>query len=98
MDSLPVRGAAVRRLGPRIPAAGMPRVHARRPLTRWRSGGVCGPELTLCVAVARVGGTRRRWWAVALPDGTLVEGTRGVELPPGRARVRGVLDLELDEP
>ncbi len=76
----------------------MPLVHARRPLKRWRYVGVYGPELMLCVADARVGGIRQRWWAVALPDGTLVEGTRGVELTPGRARVRGVLDLELDEP
>jgi Protein of unknown function (DUF2804) len=76
----------------------MPLVHARRPLKRWRYVGVYAPELMLCVADARVGGIRRRWWAVALPDGTLVEGTRGVELAPGRARVRGVLDLALDEP
>ena len=98
MDSLPVRGAAVRRLDLRIPPARMPLVHARRPLKRWRYLGVYGPELMLCVADASVGGIRQRWWAVALPDGTLVEGTRGVELTPGRARVRGVLDLELDEP
>ena len=76
----------------------MPLVHARRPLKRWRYVGVYGQELMLCVADARVGGIRQRWWAVALPDGTLVEGTRGVELSPGRARVSGVLDLELDEP
>src|ERR687898_122308 len=98
MDSLPARGAAVRRLGLRIPPAGMALVHARRPLKRWRYVGVYASELMLCVADARVGGIRQRWWAVALPDGTLIEGARGVELTPGRARVRSVLDLELDEP
>ncbi len=96
MDSLPVRGAAVRRLDLPIPPARMPLMHAGRPLKRWRYVGVYGPELMLCVADARVAGIRRRWWAVALPDGTLVEGTRGVELTAGRVRVRGVLDLELE--
>ena len=95
MDSLPVRGAAVRRLDLPIPPARMPRVHAGRPRKRWRYVGVYGPELMLCVADARVAGIRRRWWAVALPDGTLVEGARGVELTPARVRVRDVLDLEL---
>jgi len=64
---------------------------------RWRWAGVFAPDLMLCVGDAHVGPMRRRWWAVAFPDGTLREGTRGVELAPGRACVRGVLDLELDE-
>jgi Domain of unknown function (DUF2804), C-terminal len=68
-----------------------------RPLKRWRYLGVYGPELMLCVGDARVAGVPQRWWAVALPDGTLVEGGRGVELGPGRARVRGVLELGFDE-
>jgi hypothetical protein len=68
-----------------------------RPLKRWRYLGVYGPELMLCVGDARVAGVPQRWWAVALPDGTLVEGGRGVELRPGRARVRGVLELRFDE-
>jgi hypothetical protein len=52
------------------------------------------------VARARVAGIPRRWWAVAEPGGALHEGSRGVELHPGRARVRDgelEVDLELDE-
>ena len=52
----------------------------------------------LCVGDARVAGVPQRWWAVALPDGTLLEGSRGVELSAERAHVRGVLDLQLEEP
>ena len=33
---------------------------------------------------ARVAGVPQRWWAVALPDGTLLEGTRGI----GKADMR----------
>jgi hypothetical protein len=68
-----------------------------RPLKRWRYLGVYRPEFMLCVGDARVAGVPQRWWAVALPGGTLVEGGRGVELRPGRARVRGVLELQFDE-
>ena len=32
-----------------------------------------------------------------MPDGTLREGRRGVELSPGQASVRGVIDLTLEE-
>lgn len=64
---------------------------------RWRWVGVFAPDLMLCVGDARVGPVRRRWWAVAFPDGTLREGTRGVEMARGHARVRGVLDLSLEE-
>ncbi|HEX6459449.1 MAG TPA: DUF2804 family protein [Thermoleophilaceae bacterium] len=64
---------------------------------RWRWVGVFSPELMLCAGDARVGPVRRRWWAVALPDGTLREGGRGVELVPGSVRVRGVIDLAVEE-
>jgi Protein of unknown function (DUF2804) len=64
---------------------------------RWRWVGVFSPELMLCVGDARVGPLPRRWWAVALPDGTLHEGARGVRLSPGRVLVDGVMDLQLDE-
>ena len=64
---------------------------------RWRWVGVFSPELMLCAGDAHVGPLRRSWWAVALPDGTLREGRRGVELVPGRARVRGAMDLSLEE-
>ena len=33
-----------------------------------------GPERMACMGDARVMGIRQRWWAVALPDGTLEEG------------------------
>jgi Protein of unknown function (DUF2804) len=64
---------------------------------RWRWVGVFSPELMLCVGEARVGPLPRRWWAVAMPDGTLREGRRGIESAPGRVSVRGVLELTLDE-
>ena len=66
-------------------------VRDRRPLKRWRYVGVYSAELMLCVGEAHVGGLPQRWWAVALPDGTLVERTTvsrgGVELTDGRVRV-----------
>jgi hypothetical protein len=77
-----------------------------RPLKRWRYVGVYGPELMLCVGEAVVAGVPQRWWAAALPDGSLYGRTthrrRGVHLAPGRARVhaRGVaiwLDFEETE-
>jgi hypothetical protein len=71
-------------------------LRAGRPLKRWRYLGVYRPDLMLCVGVARVAGVPQRWWALALPDGTLVEGRRGIELSAGRAAVRGVLELQLD--
>ena len=98
MSSLPVRGPNVHRLGLALPPARMAALRSRRPLKRWRYVGVYRPDLMLCVGHARVAGVPQRWWAVALPDGTLVEGRRGVQLSAGRAQVRGVLDLRLDEP
>ena len=71
-------------------------LRAGRPLKRWRYLGVYRADLMLCVGDARVAGVPQRWWAVALPDGSLFEGRRGIELSPGRAAVRGVLELELD--
>ena len=66
--------------------------------------GVYTPELMLCVGEARVGPVPQRWWAVALPDGTLHERTTaapgGVSLEGSHVRVaaRGVrIDLELEE-
>src|ERR687895_381150 len=97
MDSLPVRGAAVRRPDLPLPPGRMPPLHARRPLKRWRYVGVYRPDVMLCVGDARVGGVRQRWWAVALPDGSLFEGRRGVSVDGGRVRAGGVIDLELDE-
>jgi hypothetical protein len=60
----------------------------------WQWVGAFGPELMLCVARAQVGPIGRTWWAVW--DGRrLREGTRGVTVTPGRARVRGELELTL---
>jgi hypothetical protein len=81
----------------------MPLLRAGRPLKRWRYAAVYGPELMLCAGDARVAGLPQRWWAVALPDGTLLERTssrRIVEVAPGRVRVRAggvAIELELDE-
>jgi hypothetical protein len=97
LRELPVRGPVVRELALPLPPGRMPPQSAGRPLKRWRYLGVYRPDLMLCVGDARVAGIPQRWWAVALPDGTLVEGRRGIELGAGRARVRGVLDLELAE-
>jgi len=66
--------------------------------------GVYTPELMLCVGDARVGPVPQRWWALALPDGTLRErttvGRGGVRLDGSRVLVdtRGVrVDIELRE-
>jgi Protein of unknown function (DUF2804) len=86
MSLRPVRGAAVRELGLRLPPARMAPLHRGRPLKRWRYVAVYGPELMLCVGDARVAGVPQRWWAVALPDGTLLERTtaRKVDRAPAR--------------
>ena len=97
MVSLPVRGPGVRRLDLAVPPARMAGVHARRPLKRWRYVGVYRPDLMLCVGDARVAGLRQRWWAVALPDGTLLQGRRGVRMERGRVEAGGGIRLELDE-
>ena len=90
-EALPVRGPAVRGLGLALPPERMPLVRDGRPLKRWRYVGVYTAELMLCVGEAHVAGLPQRWWAVALPDGTLVERTTiprgGVELTPSRVRV-----------
>jgi hypothetical protein len=97
MQHLPVRGA-VRDLGLPLPPGRMPFMHRARPLKRWQYAGVYQPDVMLCVGDARVAGIRDRWWAIALPDGSLFEGKRGVLVEPGHIRVRGVLDLELSRP
>lgn len=103
-DRLPARGAAVRELGLALPPARMPILRGGRPLKRWRYVGVYGPDWMLCVGDARIGPLPQRWWAVATPDGELLErttvGRGGVRVEPGRLEVdaRGFeLRLELDE-
>jgi hypothetical protein len=104
VSSLPVRGPAVHELGLPLPPARMPLLRRGRPLKRWRYVGVYGRELMLCVGDARVAGLPQRWWAVALPDGTLRErttsGRGGVLLEAGRARVDAPgarIELALEE-
>jgi hypothetical protein len=86
-----VRGADVHALGLPLPPERMPLVRDRRPLKRWRYVGVYTAELMLCAGEAHVGGLPQRWWALALPDGTLLERTTlsrgGVRLGPSRLSV-----------
>jgi len=98
MSDLPARGSAVRELALRLPPGRMAPMRAGRPLKRWLYVGVFRPDLMLCVGDAHVAGIRQRWWAVALPDGSLFEGKRGVSVGTRHARVRSVLDLELSRP
>jgi len=95
MAPLPVRGPGVRRLDLALPPARMAALRARRPLKRWRYVGVYRPDLMLCVGDARVAGVPQRWWAIALPDGTLLEGRRGVRLGDRRVEAGGAIALEL---
>jgi len=102
IDGLPARGARVRELDLEIPPRR--RRLGSRPLKRWRYVGVYEPGLMLCVGEAHVGPVPRRWWAVAMPDGRLVErttvGRGGLRLDGSRVRVDagGVrIDLRLEE-
>jgi Domain of unknown function (DUF2804), C-terminal len=76
MPALPMRGPAVREAGVALPPDRMRLMRGGRPLKRWRYTAVYGPELMLCVGDARIGGLPQRWWALALPDGRLFEGSR----------------------
>jgi Protein of unknown function (DUF2804) len=102
---LPVRGAAVRRLGLPLPPGRMPMLRKGRPLKRWRYVGVYGAELMLCAADVRVGPFRQRFWAIATPDREIREhtstfGSAGMEIDGSSVRVGhdGVhASLELEE-
>jgi Protein of unknown function (DUF2804) len=74
--TLPIRGDGVRALDLPVPPSRMPAFRGLRPLKRWRYEAVYSPELMLCIGDARIAGVRQRWWAVALPDRRLFEGTR----------------------
>jgi hypothetical protein len=97
MQDLPVRGS-VHDLGLPLPPRRMPPLRNGRPLKRWHYVGVYRADVMLCVGDARVAGIPERWWAVALADGSLFEGRRGVFVDTRRVRVRGVLELELSRP
>ena len=76
----------------------MRRLDRGRPLKRWRYVGVYRPDVMLCVGSARVAGVPQRWWAVALPDGTLFEGRSGVRFEGSLVRAGGgAIELELEE-
>ncbi len=96
MIDLPVRGPGVRELGLPLPPQRMRLVRGGRLLKRWRWVGAFGHDLMLCVGHAHVGPVPQRWWAIALPDGTLREGTRSA-LAPGRVSVPGEIDLAVEE-
>jgi len=87
MSTLPIRGEAVRSVALPLPPGRMPALRSWRPLKRWRYAAVYGPELMLCVGDARIAGVRQRWWAVALPDGRLFEGSSP----------DGVIDISLQQ-
>ncbi len=98
-------GQGPRPAGLPLPPARMPLVRRGRPLKTWRYVGVFGPELSLCAAVARIGVATVAWWAVwdrahrVLADRTR-RTARGVDVAPGRLRVRDRLaeiDLVLAE-
>ena len=104
MPSLPARGSEVRRLGLALPPQRMPLRAGTRPLKRWRYVGVYTDEVMLCVGEARVGPLPLRWWAVALPDGSLFELTTnsrgGVRMEGSRVSVNAEhvrIGLELEE-
>src|SRR5215208_2354255 len=90
MASLPIRGPEVRAAGLRLPPGRMPALHRRRPLKRWRYVAVYSPELMLCIGDARIAGVPQRWWAVALPDGQLFEGSRDAPIQLELVEVPGV--------
>lgn len=47
-----------------LPPGPMPLLRGARPLKRWRYVGVYGPQLMLCVGLARVGVAHQAFWAV----------------------------------
>jgi hypothetical protein len=95
MEGLPARGVQVRELGLELPPTRS--LRGARPLKRWRYVGVYTRELMLCVGHARVGPIPQRWWAMALPDGSLNEGARGVRIAGESVVVDGVIDLTISE-
>jgi hypothetical protein len=74
-------------------------MHRGRPLKRWCWVGGFGPELMLCAGDARVAGLPLRWWALALPNGSIRQRTTfrrcGVEVSPKRLRV-AARDVQID--
>jgi Protein of unknown function (DUF2804) len=86
MTPLPIRGPRIRELDLPLPPGRMPRIRDGRMLKRWHYVGLFSAELMLCAGVARVGPIPQRWWAVALPDGSIRQRTT---LGRGGVRVGG---------
>src|SRR3954453_24018147 len=84
MNGLPRRGDGVASLDLPLPPGRMPLLRRGRQLKRWRYVGVYGPELMLCVGIARVGLVPKRRWAVVLPGQPVREGTRSIRLDRSR--------------
>jgi uncharacterized protein DUF2804 len=83
-----------------LPPDRMPAWRGGRPLKRWTWVGAFGPELMLCVALARIGPATAAWWAVW--DGTeLVERSLrragGLVVTPSRVEVPGVMALTVGD-
>src|SRR5438874_2710742 len=75
-----------------LPPDRMPVLRGARLLKRWRYVGVFGPDLMLCIGLARIGPTLQSWWAVwDRETHKLHERTRrgrgGVRFARGRADV-----------
>src|SRR3954466_8248776 len=64
----------------------MPMWRGTRPLKRWRYVGVFCDEVMVCVADARIGPLRQRFWAVAEPDRPI---TAATTLARGGGRIGG---------
>src|SRR3954447_4902479 len=84
MNGLPRRGDGGASLNPPLPPGRMPLLRRGRQLKRWRYVGVYGPEVMLCVGVARIGVIRKAWWAVVAAGQPVREGTRGIRLDGSR--------------
>jgi len=86
----------------------MPRLRAGRPLKHWRYVGAYGSELMFCAGDARIGPVRQRFWAVATPDGRILErtsivGSAGLRMEGDRVAIdapglRARLDAERGKP
>src|SRR4051794_28497121 len=84
MKGLPRRGDGVASLDIPLPPGRMPLLRRGRQLKRWRYVGVYGPDVMLCVGVARVGMVPKGWGAVVVPGRPVLEGTGGIRLDGSR--------------
>lgn len=76
LEGLPAAGAeAVAEVGLTLPPERMPMWRYGRLLKRWAYVGLYGPDAMVCAGVAHIGPITQRFWAVALPDGTVRDQT-----------------------